>query len=295
MKEAEDKHWTTDFQILTTVDLDFVIGLSMGWPIGLLRESPSGLKRNILAASTAYQLGLASIDYAQKRYVTPDAYEHEVITLGSIASDVLKDGSKCLRDGLANIHTEDHDVTFGRFGAGVTLIKVTDLIDTATMLSNKGLLLETLPLLRLSFEMVAWAATAFYIDEDNVRVLRAQACIAKVKTFYESAGTIYGYLSRYGHWEQVIHGEFLSFDDARPSLIRASRRHRAASLILSLVVFDVLIEVLRALYPVRSDALIADIQGCIDRDTMRRTHQIVDKIVCVSNCEEFRQLQSFLR
>lgn len=81
------------------------------------------------------------------------------------------------------------------------------------MLSNRGLLLEVLPLLRLSLEMIAWAHTAYYIsDENEVVDLKAQSCIASLKSTYRSVGQLYGFLSQFIHWEHAIHGELIDID-----------------------------------------------------------------------------------
>src|SRR5436309_8677870 len=117
------------------------------------------------------------------------------------------------------------------------------------MMSNRGLLLEVLPLLRLSLEMAAWAHTAFYIsDEQKVVDLKAQSCISSLKTTYRSAGQLYGFLSQFSHWGHAVHSEFIDIDKETVSIVDASVRYRAMSLALCLVILDVVVEVVRKIY-----------------------------------------------
>jgi hypothetical protein len=191
--------WTEHFWIESEVDLDFVIGQGSGWPVGMQRNSPAEFKRRLLAAMLSYKLQLNSIDYTLKRYVDSDLYEAGDTFLGEVVSDYLREASRVLNDELRKLHTQG-DLPFGVLGAELTLYKLPDLLDTARMMSNRGLLLEVLPLLRLSLEMTAWAYTAFHIGEEQEVVdLKAQSCISSLKSTYKSAGRLYGFLSQFSH------------------------------------------------------------------------------------------------
>jgi hypothetical protein len=114
------------------------------------------------------------------------------------------------------------------------------------MMSNRGLLLEVLPLLRLSLEMAAWAHTAFYIsDEQTSRRPKGP----KLHFLFEGAltnlsGQLYGFLSQFSHWGHAIHGKFIDIDEEAVSIVKASVRYRAMSLALCLVILDVIVEVI---------------------------------------------------
>src|SRR4051812_47625754 len=144
--------WTKHFWIESEVDLDFVIGQGLGWPVGLQRKSPAEFKRRVLAAMLSYGLGLRSIDYTLKRHVESDTYETEEILVGEAVSDYLRSASRDLQEELRKLHTQG-DLPFGVIGAELTLYKLPHVLDVARMMSNRGLLLEVLPLLRLSLEM----------------------------------------------------------------------------------------------------------------------------------------------
>jgi hypothetical protein len=224
----------------------------MGNPVGMMRQSSPEFRRRVLAGAISYQLQLSSIDYTLKRYVKPDEYDHEDLSLGDAVSDYLRDSAAELMRELRNLHTKDP--TFGIFGAEITLYRVPHSLDTARMLSNRGLLLEVLPILRLCLEMTAWANTAFYMQsEDEVTALKAPSCISEMKDVYKTAGKIYGYLSKFSHWGHIIHSQFLDINPGQVAVLKASVRYRAMSLALCLLVLDVFVEVVRKLYPGRGE------------------------------------------
>jgi hypothetical protein len=185
-EHKESPSWANHFRIQSGPELDFVVGKH--WPVGMLRRSPPEFKRRILAAATSYMAQLSSIDYAKKRYVASDQYESAEFSLGDASSDWLKGTVEQLIQELFNLHTADTTL-FGVFGAEITLYRVPYAIEIARTLANRGLLLETIPTLRLCFEMVAWANVAFHIENDErVISLKAQNCISKLKDVYPTAG-----------------------------------------------------------------------------------------------------------
>jgi hypothetical protein len=188
------------------------------------------------------------------------------------------------------------DLPFGVFGAEFTLYRLPHALDAARMLSNRGLLLEVVPLLRLGLEMIAWAHTAFYLsDEDAVVDLKAQSCISSLKPIYKSVGELYGFLSQFTHWGHVIHGEFINHDEGQVAIVNASVRYRAMSLALCLVVLDVLVEVVSKIYTKKSDRLVSRVQGIACPDPARNSYQYVSKIADVTGLNEIRKIQSFLQ
>jgi hypothetical protein len=89
MPESDEEHqnWADDFPIQSMVDLDFVIGQHVGWPVGMERRSPPEFRRRVLAAAASYTLQVKSIDYALRRYVHPEQYLIERELLGDTISD----------------------------------------------------------------------------------------------------------------------------------------------------------------------------------------------------------------
>lgn len=184
VKNETASDWITQFGIQSDTDLDFVLS-RIGWPVGMTRASPPEFRRRVLAAAISYQLQLRSIDYALKRYVNPNEYESEEITLGDMASNFLKNSSSQLADQLRKFHTEKN-FTFGQFGAEITLLKCPELLDSARMLANRGAFLEVLPILRLCLEMILWSTVALFIgDVKEVKRLRATAVFRKGRLFMD--------------------------------------------------------------------------------------------------------------
>jgi hypothetical protein len=259
------------------------------------RNSPAEFKRRVLAAMSSYRLQLSSVDYTLKKYVDADQYETDDNWLGEAVSGYLRGASRDLQEELRKLHTQG-DLPFGVLGAELTLYRLPGALDIARMMSNRGLLLEVLPLLRLSLEMAAWAHTAFFIsDKKKVVDLEAQSCISALKSTYKSAGQLYGFLSEFSHWGHAIHGKFIDIENETVSIVTASVRYRAMSLALCLVILDVIVEVARKIYAERSQSLISKVQEVACPDPARRSHQFVSRIAEVSGLSEIREIQSFLQ
>jgi len=258
------------------------------------RGSPPEFKRRVLAAAISYLAQLKSIDYAKRRYVDADTYNDDPVLLGDATSDYLRDGVKALMIELYALHTAG-DLTFGVFGAEITLYRVPHAIDTARMLSNRGLLLEVLPILRLCLEMIAWSSVAFYMENDEaVKSLKAHDCIAELKRIYGTSGKLYGYLSKFAHWGHVVHRQFISVTAKQTSVLYASARYRAMALALCVIVVDVLVEVVRKLYGERSKSLIMALQGVLERNSSRKSFVVVADIVEMTQLDELREIQRLL-
>ncbi len=284
-----------NFRLRSEVELDFVIGQMRGWPVGMQRNSPPAFKRRVLAAMLSYRMQLSSIDYTLKRYVDTQQYEADEIKLGDAVSDYLRRAAEALSEELRKLHTQG-DLTLGVLGAELTLYRLPNVLDTSRMMSNRGLLLEVLPLLRLTLEMTAWAHTAFYLDgEEQVFQLRAQSCISSLKGTYASVGPLYGFLSQFAHWGHAIHGQFLHIEEGVTSVVMASVRYRAMSLALCLVILDVVVEVIRKIYAERSDGLVSKVQGVACPDPTRHSYRYVSEIADVCGLTEVRKIQSFLQ
>jgi hypothetical protein len=291
---ADDRPWARQFHIQSEVELDFVVSQGGAFPVGMQRRSPPEFRRRVLAGAISYQLRLKSVDYTLKRYVAPDQYESEDLSLGDAVSDYIRNSLVSLTNGLRNLQTEYP--AFGVFGAEITLYRLPHSLDTARMLSNRGLLLEVLPILRLCLEMMAWSNSAFFIPhEDKVVSLKAPSCITDLKNIYETAGKIYGYLSTFSHWGHVIHGQFIDITDKQVGVLEASVRYRAMALALCLLILDVSIEVVRKLYPEKSDALILEVQGCLTQTSERKVYQNLVKIVELTGLDELYEIQELFK
>ena len=275
------------------VDLDFVIGQEVGLPVGMQRHSSAEFRRRILAAALSHQLGLSSVDYTLKRYVSPEEYDEPKLILGDYVSDFLRDGMKAISAGCVKAHQRE-TTSFGQFGADLTLYRLPGMLDTARMLANRGLFLEVLPILRMCLEMLAWANVSFYVsNEDDVVKLKANYCVSKLNNLYRSAGQIYGYFSKFAHWEHELHGHFLTIENEKIGVISTSRLQRAKSLLLCLIILDVWLEVLRKLYPAEAPDIILEVQDVSGRDKSRATYSLGSEIL--KACQNSSEIDEILR
>lgn len=78
-------------------------------------------------------------------------------------------------------------------------------------------------------------------------------------------------------------------------MLKASVRYRATALALCLLIIDVWVEVIRQIYPEKSDALILGIQGSLAKDATGNTHQYVSKITELSGLNDLREIQALLQ
>ncbi|MGJ4950217.1 hypothetical protein [Bradyrhizobium sp. HKCCYLS20291] len=236
---------------------------------------------------------MSSIDYALKRYVRPELYEDDGVGLGDEASDFLRESVDELMRGLGGLHTKNP--SFGVFGAEITLYRIPHSLDAARLLSNRGLLLEVLPILRLCFEMMSWANTAFYLQEEDAVVnLKAQSCISLLKEVYPTAGKVYGYLSTFSHWGHAIHEQFIQVESEQVSVLNASVRYRAMSLGLCLTILDIFLSVVRGLYKERSEALISNVQGVVGSGSDRRAFAMLSRIEGITGLKELKEIRTLI-
>lgn len=243
----DQEYWYNEFRIHSEVELDFVIGQAVGWPVGMQSDSPPEFRRRVLAAAISYQLQLKSIDYALKRYVAVDQYENEEERFGDRMSKFISSFVSTSKNELFKLHTPDP--SFGQFGAEITMFRIPELIDVCRVSANRGLLLENFPMFRLCLEMVAWASIAFHgKDESSVVNLEAQTCITRLKNTYATAGKFYGYLSRFAHWNQRTHGHLLEVRDHKVMVKFASSKYRAISLSICFVLIDLFLTVNKTMY-----------------------------------------------
>ena len=77
-------------------------------------------------------------------------------------------------------------------------------------------------------------------------------------------------------------------------VLSASVRYRAMALSLCLVILDVLVEVTRKLYPKRCEALVAAVQGNLNRDASRETRRMLSCIADMVKLKDLQVIQTFL-
>lgn len=291
---ADPPDWRDQFKIRSGADLDFIIGEAYNFPVGLRSDYPAELKKRISAALTSYFLQLKSVDYTRRNYIDEDLYEKEDASLGDIVSVYLKASCDILTYELKKLHTVNAHSP-GIIGAEITLYKISSSLNISITLSDRGYLLEVLPILRLSLEMISWAYQVFDMDDESkIKKLQAQNCIHKLKKIHREYGRIYGYLSDFAHWNHRIQEKFLFLGEENAGVILVSSKYRAISLGLCFAILDVLVSVIKALYEERSEPLILAVLDTLDSGPMRGTYRGLQLISEVTQLEELREILSFL-
>ena len=278
--------WAREFRIVGVTELDFVLGESRGYVVGLSSRAPAELKRRIIAAKLSYELGLKSIDYAKKSYVAQNSYEISADTMGQRASDLINYACEQSSIQLKELHRIGTNSTYGRVGADIAVLRAIDAIRNAKILANRGYLLEPIPILRLAVEMIAWAAAAFFFDDESrLDGLKAENCIRDAKKIYKPAGRLYGYLSMFSHWRRDIHRSFLVIKENQAGVITVSCLHRAMSLSACIIVVEFLLEVIIFKYQEHAMTLYSAVQNseslseeCATRSALREIAGCVDEI-----------------
>jgi hypothetical protein len=115
-----------------------------------------------------------------------------------------------------------------------------------------------------------------------------------MKESYKTVGKLYGYLSKFTHWGQVVHGHFLDLSEEHVGVLRATVRYRAMTLALCLIILDVLVEAVRGLYLDRSHELVLRVQETLERNEARKIHQLVSRIADLARIEELGEIRSLL-
>ncbi len=290
----EPDDWRKEFRILSTSNLNFVLGENVGLAVGMNRSATPEFRRRVLAALISYQMGLSSIDYAKKKYVRTTEYQNEKLTLGDTISHFISTACASMARQMPDLHAKEDEFPIGRFASEITTFKIPRMIDNARLLADRGCYLEALPILRLCLEMTAWANAIYPIEEfDEIVVLKAQNCIASLRSIYPHAGRIYGYMSQFTHWGQIVHAEFLEKTREKVAVVYSSSKHRAMGLALCLVSIDILLDVLNHIYGIDASDLLLNIQRSTSRES-RATRSFMTKIVDLTQIKQIHEINALL-
>lgn len=239
--------WLKHFTMTPIMDLDFVIGAESVFPIGMNSRYPSDLKRRVAAASISYVLQLKSIDYAYKRYgVDYDDKEEKTLDreINRILEEIIHDSEERLLK-LTNRNV----VRLGDQIADITLLRVSSSLHSAKILANRGLLFETLCLVRFILEQLAWSGVCEQLDdEEAILKLNALNCIKPFCNIYPTAGRIYGFLSDFAHWNPKYHHLFVDSQDSTWAYIKASCKYKAIALCYVLLAVDMQLALVEKIY-----------------------------------------------
>jgi len=216
-----DSVFNTQKQILDTLtDFRAVVTPGSGAILYPRRQDVTGLGRNIHAAAAASGLGLASLDYAKRRYVPTEGDEYPA-----------KSGSADLyRQAFFNAMTHKHEteiqlsssegVPMGIFAASIALERLDSGFKSAHLLYQLGLNYEGDAVARYVLEQIAWSIPASRLNAlDEIEKVKSTSAIAELKKLIPWTGPLYGDLSKTTHAGLEQHQRAFTVDDQNRGIV----------------------------------------------------------------------------
>lgn len=222
------------YELLFPTLPDFVahqtVGGKLSQTIGLPDSRSPHLAEDILAALIANQMGL-SLAYAKKNYVTPFT-ESRWLGLTRRIDALFKLGQDRLKSyvsfGLDQPKEENglQDLSMQFFFRNVVAF------DAAKRLSELGYLCEVAAILRMALEQFAFAGRLWALPgSTSLQAVKPVQCLNYLKCLVPASGRLYGFLSKYIHFEYDHHTHFFArssteiFTIQRSSILRAYATH----------------------------------------------------------------------
>jgi len=176
-------------------------------------SDPKMLSENVEAAVTASSYGLASIDYAKKRYCKSEPIDEELEATSDRIQyiEAYKSAKKHILSVKSKFATEDlPPPTNGVFGASIVLNRLRNSFLSAHLLYGLGHRYEGHAVSRLILEQIAWAHTAYVFEDlEDIKNIVTTKAISNLKKSQPVCGKLYGFLSKKTHIDYKSHLEFL--------------------------------------------------------------------------------------
>ena len=179
------------------------------------------LSENVEAAVVASSYGLASIDYAKKRYCKSDPIDESLEDKSERIQYIkaYKSAKKHISSMISKFTDSDEDLPLpsnGVFGASIVLERLMYSFFCAHLLYSLGHRYEGHAVSRLILEQIAWAHTACRFENvDDIKKIVTTKTISKLKKTHPVAGQLYGFLSKKIHIDYKSHFDFLHVKDGK--------------------------------------------------------------------------------
>jgi hypothetical protein len=176
---------------------------------------------NVRAAVVASTLGLASLDYAKRRYCDGE----EELERASLPVHAYVEAYQFTRSYLERLTTSlqtkgKPEATVGVFGASIVLERSLLSFFCAHLMYQMGYRYEGHAISRVILEQIAWAFEAHEArDIETIQSIRTTAAVSKLKRFAPEAGALYGFLSKKTHIDYSSHSEFLRVEDGKNAVV----------------------------------------------------------------------------
>jgi hypothetical protein len=176
---------------------------------------------NIRAAVVASTLGLASVDYARRRYCE-DEKEAEAAAVHAYIDAYYLAKTYIQRLTTSLVTQGKPEPSVGVYGASIVLERLLLSFFCAHLMYQMGYRYEGHAISRLILEQIAWAFQAREaVDMDAVERIKATTAVTELVRFAPDAGRLYGFLSKKTHIDYSSHMEFLRLQDGQGALVYA--------------------------------------------------------------------------
>jgi hypothetical protein len=171
------------------------------------KGTSSELKRHLLAAYKASQLGCKSIDHVLRLYGSRwdlSSEETEISRLVSEAASKTRSRVDAIIQRVSALPRLPGHV--GAVAAYAAIVRLQSSFKAACLLCEVGLSFEVFCISKLILEQIAWAYAVHGVRDESLLRVRPSKCISHLKSLFPEAGTWYGFINEQSHMDaKVIH------------------------------------------------------------------------------------------
>ena len=187
----------------TLADLDAVTSIGTGTIIFSRRHNIQGLlSADLQAVAISRTLGLSSVDYARKRYVSSPA-EPKDNPARSAYVRAYQLSMAHIHASMASLTTNPNaPLTLGMYAGSIAMERLVHTMFSAHLLYQLRLRIEADAVARLILEQIAWSVAIAGLDNlDEIESKQPQKSISALKGLVSvpHAGILYNYLSSAAH------------------------------------------------------------------------------------------------
>jgi hypothetical protein len=240
LKEPETTPWHSHeslerynslFPILPEFVARYTVGLEHDDKIGLPDKHSLRFRRDILAILVADKLGIGT-EYARRRY-TEESSQSRWLGLTDKIDAIYSEGRKYLGwyISLERDQIPDNDKSFRTHSINFFYRNLGSL-DAAKRLADLGYLCEVANILRSALEQFAFCSKlASLSGTEDFKSIRPVHSLNHLKNHVPAAGSLYGLMSKYTHFEYDHHTHFFTYRSGaiqtiqRGAVLRAYATH----------------------------------------------------------------------
>jgi hypothetical protein len=192
--------------------------------LGVPANAPPRFKQMVFAAGKTYVMGNRSVDYMLREYGAlwnfDDSKKHDFSPLFlEVCSFVIAHVDQEIDRFMAIPKKDDHP---GLFAAGSALMRLYSSFRSACLLLRQHYWVEMACILKLILEQLAWSYVVCRLEGKLFFARVPSKAVATYKTFYPTAGKLYGWLNEASHVSPERTIDYLDFSGKRPGVYLSS-------------------------------------------------------------------------